>query len=100
MAEPRELAAAVADRMVRWIAEPGLTNAQARHLRGPQVAARTMALAYVAGTTGNLPARTLAKRLHITPQQFSSYTAEARRVFGLANPNFSGHAWRWGRRQA
>ena len=61
--------------------------------RPPQVAARTLALAYVDGTTGNLSATKLARRLRMPPSRFVAYTAEARREFELPNPHFSGNGW-------
>ena len=89
-----ELVADIAGRMMRWVSQPALKDG--RNIGGPrppQVAARTLALAYVAGTTGNLSATKLARRLRMTPRRFAAYTAEARREFGLRNPHFSGHGW-------
>ena len=94
MEQRAELVAEVAGRMMRWVTQPALRDG--RNIGGPrppQVAARTLALAYVAGTTGDLSATKLARRLRMTPRRFATYTAEARREFGLRNPHFSGHGW-------
>lgn len=100
MEDPTELSAEIAAHMARWIADPVM---RVRHVKDghplpPQVAARTMALAYVAGTTGGLSAAELARRLKMTPRQFSNYTGAARAEFGLRNPYFSGHSWNFGRK--
>lgn len=84
--------------MVRWIAEPGLSDSPTYHPLGQQIAARTLALAYISGTAGERSAAKLAARLKMDPNHFRRYTVAARREFGIRNPHFAGHGWKWGRR--
>lgn len=87
--EPSPEHAEFARRLMDWVAP--------RQIRGraPQarvIAARAMALGYVSGTLGPMPARVLARRLGISREKFTRYTVAGRRKFGLRNPWFSAHA--------
>ena len=87
--QPAELVA----KMTRWVNSPGLPGARSRS-PALQVAARSLALSYVAGAAGPVSALALARRIGISPQKFYGYTRAARVEFGLRNPWFSGHDWR------
>jgi hypothetical protein len=87
-----ESIAETAARMTAWVNEPGLPGSHANR-PALSVAARSLALSYVAGAAGPVSARDLAKRIGIAPRRFYNYTRQARLAFGLRNPWFSSHAW-------
>jgi len=90
---PESERAELVAQMTRWVNGPGIPGARSRN-PALQVAARSLALSYVAGAAGPVSAALIARRIGISPQKFSGYVQKARSEFGMRNPWFSGHDWR------